>query len=165
MKITDKTLEKGGEMLGRLMQSYKTKINEAFQKSEELNIGLSLKIEPGNIPEKVRLEAGINFVSERVKDTFTDQVNLIPDLFEQVDAVMCPIKKMSVLKTFCNQTCKDRTTSNPSEANKKGQVCMNFRSCAAWSDFDTKESIAAMLLAWESAPKAEKKNGKKKQAA
>ncbi|MDD4997855.1 MAG: hypothetical protein PHI99_06870 [Syntrophales bacterium] len=155
MKITDKTLEKGGEMLGRLMQSYRTKINEAYLKSEELNIGLSLKIEPGTTSEKVRLEAGINFVSERVKDTFTDQVNLTPDLFEQVDSVMCPVKKMPVLNSYCNEKCKDRETSNPSEPNAAGQVCANFRSCAAWADHDTHEHIKSML-AWES-PKKEKK--------
>lgn len=156
MQITDRTFEHAGEMLGRLMLSYRTKINEAFLKAEkDFSISLSLTIKPGSADNSVRLEAGINFVSERVKDTFTDYVDQIPNLFEQVDSVMCPAKRMPVLNSYCNEKCKDRETTRPSEPNKKGEVCANLRSCAAWSDHDTHEHIKAMLT-WET-PKKEKK--------
>jgi len=165
MQITDKTFEHAGEMLGRLMLSYRTKINEAFLKAEkDFSISLSLTIKPGSADNSVRLEAGINFVSERVKDTFTDYVDQIPNLFEQVDSVMCPLNKMVVLNSYCNEKCKDRETSNPSEPNAAGQVCANFRSCAAWSDHDTREHINRMLT-WEFPAKEEKKKEKKRKAA
>jgi hypothetical protein len=49
MKIGEKTLRKGGEMLTNSLLTYITKINEAYQNNLEatLKISLSLSIAPG----------------------------------------------------------------------------------------------------------------------
>jgi len=84
MQITAKILERGGELVTRLMQNYRPEIDKAYRENgeEKMKVGLSLTIEPSI--NGFRLAAGISFVSARIKDTFTDtideaQVNLFPD--------------------------------------------------------------------------------------
>ena len=82
-KIGEKTLHKGGQMLTNLLLSYSTKINEAYKNSQGsgLKIGMSLTIWPGGSGQ-FSLKTEINFVLEKVTDSFTDtadelQTNLL----------------------------------------------------------------------------------------
>jgi hypothetical protein len=81
--IGEKTFEKGGEMLAALMKSYRSKINQAYLTAdEELKIGLSLTISPATGTGSFYLEAGINFIAEKIKDQFNCTVEeLQTDLF------------------------------------------------------------------------------------
>lgn len=136
MEIDNKTLEKGGEMLGLLMQSYRTKINQAFLKQDDkFKIGLGLTISPGLTVDSVKLEAEINFVSERIKDTFTQSVDIGPTLFDQESTVKCPVRGIPVLESVCGD-CKDRQELIISEPNDAGERLNQFRSCSAWSNYD-----------------------------
>jgi len=82
--IGDKTFEKGGELITALMKSYRTKINEAYLVAdEELKIGFSLSIKPAPGKGTFLLEAGINFITEKIKDQWTATVDELQlDLFE-----------------------------------------------------------------------------------
>ncbi len=74
-KIGDKTFEKAGEMLTAIMKSYRSKINQAYLAAdEELKIGLSLSISPATNMGSFNLEAGINFIAEKIKDQFSATV-------------------------------------------------------------------------------------------
>jgi hypothetical protein len=85
MKIGEKTLRKGGEMLTNIMLSYISKINEAFLHNgeSELKIGLDLTIKPGAANGNFKLQSGIKFVTEQIKDTFSDSCDeLQTNLFD-----------------------------------------------------------------------------------
>lgn len=67
--------EKIMQMVGALIGDHLDEINDAYAKTEDgLSIGFTVKIKPhpqaGN-----QIDAGINFVESRVKDTITDAVD------------------------------------------------------------------------------------------
>lgn len=161
MQIGEKTIERGGEMLTALMKTYKKKINDAFKNEGEkaLKIGLSLDIEAGKASGTFKLEAGINFVSERIKDTYTDNVDEQQmGLFEQEQPKFrkCPVQGMKVLETHCKQTCPlfyellkpDGSYPIPVVAfDPLDGSFLQERPCAAWADDFTMEGVKR-LLAW-----------------
>lgn len=73
--IGQPTKEKIQAMVGGLIGDHLDEINEAYRKCEDgLSIGFTVKIKPhpqaGN-----QIDAGINFVESRVKDTITDAID------------------------------------------------------------------------------------------
>ncbi|OGP87158.1 MAG: hypothetical protein A2031_08100 [Deltaproteobacteria bacterium RBG_19FT_COMBO_43_11] len=87
MKIGEKTLRKGGEMLTNSLLTYITKINEAYQNNLEatLKISLSLSIAPG-VQGSFLLKTDINFVLEKITDSFTDSSDeLQQKLFDSIE--------------------------------------------------------------------------------
>jgi len=170
MKIGEKTIRKGGDMLTNSMLSYISKINEAFNNNgeEDLKIGLSLTIKPGQGTGNFKLQSDINFTTEKIKDTFTDSCDEAQgalDLEGKMGAGTGELKKCPnrppkdrVYASYCNNNCPDRlikifvshksdpqiiTADNPADMEKGDFI--QHRSCSSWSDDDTKENIRAML--------------------
>ena len=164
MQITNKILERAGLTITRLMQAHVTKINEMFMNSDDgAKISLSLAIEPGPAIGSFRFEAGINFVTQRVKDTFTDTYETGQgDLFEGSGrAVKCPMRPVKgedgetyfdeLYASHCNNSCPERVLTivvpgkegvmpqalKPHETAAEGAF-VQYRSCSAWADEDHK---------------------------
>ena len=161
MKIGEQTLKKGWEMLTLAMLSYKTKLNEAFLKNGEkdLKIGLSLTIEPGPATGNFKLKVGIDFVTEKVKDSFTsnfEQDQL--DLFEEPEKHRhCPVENMRVLDSYCAEKCAMRKEVLIPDAERPDFV--QYRSCAAWADEDTAAAVRFMVAGCETIPAEGETNG------
>ena len=86
MKIGEKTLRKGGEMLTNIMLSYISKINQAYLNigEKDMKISFSLTINPGPAAGNHKLKADISFVTEKITDTFIDSCDEIQtSLFEE----------------------------------------------------------------------------------
>lgn len=134
MKIGEKTLRTGGEIITNAMLSYITKINEAFNNNgeDDLKIGLSLTIKPGPASGNFKLKASIDFVTQKIKDTFSGSVDEVQaDLFgPRDDMVGCPREKGPVNKSICNK-CLDRATTL-----KVDDLEIGWMSCRAWADSD-----------------------------
>ena len=164
MKIGEKTLERGGEMLTALMKTYQKRINEAFVNEGEksLKIGLSLDIEPGPASGTFRLQAGISFISQRVKDTYTDNVDEQQlGLFDEEKAVGgpgfrdCPVQGMPVYADYCERTCplyveilQPDGETYPVRTLAVHPFDGSFiqeRPCSAWANDFTRDNILAML--------------------
>ena len=165
MKIGEKTLRKGGEILTNAMLTYISKINEAWRNNgeDELKLGLSLIIKPGAAAGNFKLKGDIAFVTEKISDSFSDSVDELQlSLFDKnKDTKICPRDGQEISRTICNNKCPDRldvilvTGKNGkmpvvlpfnSEVPKLGKNEMiQYRSCAAWADEDYQKNIDAML--------------------
>lgn len=73
-KIGEQTAFKMATMLQSLINDHREEISEAYRKTEDaLSISFSVKIKPS--PQGNFIEAGINFVESRCKDTIQDAVD------------------------------------------------------------------------------------------
>ena len=84
--ISLKVTQTAGEMLTDLLKSYHEKIDKAYLKSDgTLTVDLKAKFKPGE-NDSIEVEVGINFVTDRIKNTFSRLVNENQEgLFEIVD--------------------------------------------------------------------------------
>ena len=91
MNIGPRVLARTKEMIGVLLDNYHNEIEEAYCNTEDddgrvkgLGVDVKLKFSPDS--GAIGIDATINFVSERVKDTVSDTVDekQIP-LFETID--------------------------------------------------------------------------------
>ena len=167
MNIGEKTLRKGGEMLTNIMLSYISKINEAFLHNgeSELKIGLDLTIKPGAANGNFKLQSGIKFITEQIKDTFSDSCDeLQGNLFEEKEKTYpCYLRPEgdSVLKKVCMR-CHSRIDvifvsgielpkvipykdEVPTPDPKKGQM-LQYSSCPAWADNDYQTWMEVMIF-------------------
>jgi hypothetical protein len=89
MKIGEKTLRKGGEMLTNALITHQKKINEAFANGEdtEVKIGMSLSIKPSNKGDAAfNLKADVKFVTEQINDSFSASIDeLQTDMFDKAE--------------------------------------------------------------------------------
>lgn len=84
--LGEKTFSMTKELLGHIVEMYQAEIKKAWLKTEKtLSISLSLKFNPNDANEdEVDIEAGISFVSEKVKDSISATVNEKQgDLFDE----------------------------------------------------------------------------------
>lgn len=184
MKIGEKTLEKGGEILTRALLAYQTKINEAFLNNgeEDLKIGLSLTIKPGPADGNFKLKGDISFVTQKITDSFSDsvdekQVGLFDDDYDEPTRP-CPERPGDDVYERVCEKCKHRETIlitgdngieryNGTDANippLKDNHLTTVLSCRAWADDDYAAWCDGMLLAAArvaDAQKAEKPELKK----
>ena len=72
-----KTFQKMSEMVNQLIQRHEPEVREAYVRAEGgISISLGLKIVPSeNKIDVVRIEASINFVQSRVKDSIVSSVD------------------------------------------------------------------------------------------
>lgn len=70
MKLSKKLLDQSGEMLKDLLNHHANEINEAFAENDEI-LEVSVKMRYSFIKEKFKIQTGINFVADRVKDDST----------------------------------------------------------------------------------------------
>lgn len=161
-QIGEKTIRKGGEMCRNAMLAYQSKINEAFTNNGEkdLKIGLSLTITPGAGAGNFKLKADISFITQKITDSFTDNVDEIQmDLFEfnrgTGDLKNCPLRPDDLIfASFCNNSCPLRSEFvSHGSVDEDGAVWTYTRSCSTWADDDKKEHIGKMLE-WEPAVQA-----------
>lgn len=84
--ISLKVTQTAGEMLTDLLKRYHEKIDKAYLKSDgALTVDLKAKFKPGE-NDSIEVEVGINFVTDRIKNTFSRLVNENQEgLFEIVD--------------------------------------------------------------------------------
>ena len=84
--ISLKVTQTAGEMITNLLEAYQDKLNKAFLKSDgALTVDLKAKFKPGE-NDSIEVEVGINFVTDRIKNTFSRLVNENQEgLFEIVD--------------------------------------------------------------------------------
>lgn len=84
--ISLKVTQTAGEMITNLLEAYQDKLNKAFLKSDgALTVDLKAKFKPGE-SEGIEVEVSINFVTDRIKNTFSRLVNENQEgLFEIVD--------------------------------------------------------------------------------
>ena len=84
--ISLKAVQTAGEMITNLLEAYQDKLNKAFLKSDgALTVDLKAKFKPGE-NDSIEVEVGINFVTDRIKNTFSRLVNENQEgLFEIVD--------------------------------------------------------------------------------
>ena len=182
MKIGEKTLRKGGEMLTNAMLSYISKINEAFFNSGEadLKITLGLTIKPGAANGNFKLQSEIKFVTEQVKDTFSDSCDeLQTNLFEE-NARPCYLRPgEEVFEKVCKR-CNSRMDlifvsgkglpriigkdEDLPELVEEGQMLQTY-ACPAWADEFYKEwcdIMVARKIEVKEQPKLRKMAGGKK---
>ena len=85
MKI-DKTLEKCGELAGKMLQDYKSEILEAIRETddeEKVRLAISFDIEPQSSSE-FELTAFLRFTKKKYADKVTVTVNELQlDMFEE----------------------------------------------------------------------------------
>ena len=76
LKIGEKTLNKGGELITNAMLTHIQKINLAYVNAGEkdFKISLSLTINPGPAAGNHKLKADISFNLEKITDTFSTSV-------------------------------------------------------------------------------------------
>lgn len=157
MQINDKLLQRGGALITRLLQSYTTKIAEAFLTNDEekFKIGLGLTIMPAKNVGEFELKADISFVSEKIKDTFTERVDE-KQMSLQLDEgpgsgkiVKCPNRMVDgipdeMYASFCNNKCELRKEVLMAEG-PDGPFYQS-RSCSAWADEDHHSWMNLMVL-------------------
>ena len=154
-QIGEKTIRKGGDMCRNAMLAYQSKINEAFINNGEkdLKIGLSLTITPGAGAGNFKLKADISFITQKITDSFTDNVDEVQgDLFDQGtgDLKKCPLRPEDMIfASFCNDKCPLRSeVVSHGSVDEDGAPWTYTRSCSTWADDDKKEHIEKMLE-WE----------------
>jgi hypothetical protein len=139
MQIGEKTIKAGGEIITNAMLSYLTKINEAFNNNgeEDLKIGLSLTIKPGPATGNFKLKAGIDFVTQKIKDTFSGNVDEVQaNLFEDYEKVNCPKEQRPVNVAVCEESCRDRYSPLYASENGGPEYYIGGMPCRAWADAD-----------------------------
>ena len=155
MKIGEKTLRKGGELLTNSLLTYMGAINDAFLKAgeKEMNITLGLKIFPGPGNGNFKLTSKIKFMLDQIEDTFSDSVDEMQTklpLDEPTKA--CPLMPEGdeVFVSVCKK-CKDResiilidginmpvwTTAKELKPAALYQM-KQYMPCRAWADDDYK---------------------------
>lgn len=74
-RIGMKTVQEAGSLVNALLQEHQEEIEEAYNKTEadSISISFSVKIKPGAKGNEIN--ATINFVSERVKDSASGTVD------------------------------------------------------------------------------------------
>ena len=73
MDINQEVIERAARNLRLILLTYSGEIAEAFLKADnELKVGLSLEFAPKG--SGIKIKTGINFVSERVKDSNDDEI-------------------------------------------------------------------------------------------
>lgn len=84
--ISLKVTQTAGEMITNLLEAYQDKLNKAYLKSDgALTVDLKGKFKPGE-NDSIEVEVSINFVTDRIKNTFSRLVNENQEgLFEIVD--------------------------------------------------------------------------------
>lgn len=84
--ISLKAVQTAGEMITNLLEAYQDKLNKAYLKSDgALTVDLKGKFKPGE-NDSIEVEVSINFVTDRIKNTFSRLVNENQEgLFEIVD--------------------------------------------------------------------------------
>lgn len=57
------------EQVGQLLESYQGKIDEAYlRQPEDMGLSISVKLSPGDTATSIKIETGLSFVAERIKD-------------------------------------------------------------------------------------------------
>ncbi|MBW1739115.1 MAG: hypothetical protein JRJ69_16660 [Deltaproteobacteria bacterium] len=79
-RIGEKTLAQAAGLCGSLLREYENEIDQAFKKAEgdSLSVSMTLKFSPA-AEGSIRVDAGISFVAEKIKDTtftFVDEEQL-----------------------------------------------------------------------------------------
>lgn len=75
MEIKEKTIEESLNLMKDLMISHLVELNKAYVKAEKtLAISMGMKFEPDS-KDKTKIEASINFVTDRVKDSATAMID------------------------------------------------------------------------------------------
>lgn len=185
MRIGEKTLSKGGDILKNALLAYKSKINEAFLNNDEdeLKIGLALHIKPGPADGNFKLKADISFVTQKITDSFSDSVDEKQmDLFKDEPTKVCPESENGdeIYVSSC-ATCKSRRSiivSNGKEMpkwfNHRDRIpelgkddLIYFMPCRAWADeeyrsFMDEQVRKAIVYGAEQKIKAEEKPKLKK---
>ena len=73
--ISLKAVQTAGEMITNLLEAYQDKLNKAYLKSDgTLTVDLKAKFKPRE-NDSIEVEVGINFVTDRIKNTFSRLVN------------------------------------------------------------------------------------------
>lgn len=164
MKIGEKTLKKGGELLTNSLLTYQESINKAYLKAggEELKITLGLAIKAGNGDGNFKLQSKIKFVTDQIEDTFSESVDeRQTNLFEDVNQPtrLCPERKdgAEIFESVCAK-CKDRMLYINTNADgikhynwledlpfMKQDDLRTAMSCSAWADDDYKEWCDEMV--------------------
>ncbi|PKN36719.1 MAG: hypothetical protein CVU62_13375 [Deltaproteobacteria bacterium HGW-Deltaproteobacteria-2] len=77
LKIGEKTLTEGGDLITKAMITHIKKINLAYLNAGEkdFKIGLNLTINPGPAEGNHKLKADISFTLEKITDTFSTSVD------------------------------------------------------------------------------------------
>ena len=71
MKIGNVTMGKIQDEIVNLLSTYHKSIDQAYIKSEDEILSISLKVKLSPDDEKIKIEVGISFVSDKVKDSVT----------------------------------------------------------------------------------------------
>ena len=79
MQDFDRVIEKGGDLIKAILRDHTREIKQAYLKTEDTKINLSLKLTPSDTGIKV--ESTINFVESKVTDTATILVSDTKDMF------------------------------------------------------------------------------------
>lgn len=163
MKIGEKTLKRGGELLTNSLLTFQKSINEAFLKAGEdelkITMGLSIKAGPGN--GNFKLQSKIKFVTDQIEETFSDSVDeLQTDLFKDQPTKKCPLENGDErLETYCAK-CPSRRKAILVSGKKMPFILpmsaelpilapgemIQHRSCSAWADDDYNRFIGNQLL-------------------
>jgi hypothetical protein len=179
LKIGEKTLRKGGEMLINLMFEHIQKINLGYLNAGEkdFKVGLSLTINPGNATGNHKLKGDISFVTEKITDTASDSCDeLQTDLFEEKSRPCYLRPGVEVFEKVCDK-CERRIDlifvsgeglpqiidkNDDLPHLKEGQM-FQHSSCPAWADEDYKEWCDMMVAReTETQPKLKKIAGGKR---
>ena len=164
MKIGEKTLRKGGELLTNSLLTYEGAINDAYRNAgeKEMNITLGLKIFPGPGNGNFKLTSKIKFMLDQIEDTFSDSVDEMQTklpLDEPTKA--CPLMPEGdeVFVSVCKK-CKDRESTilvdgismpvwlsinDPLPDDEECYQMIQYMPCRAWADEDYKAWCDEMI--------------------
>jgi hypothetical protein len=159
LKIGEKTLKAGGDIITSAMLTHIEKINRAYLNAGEkdFKISLGLTINPGPAAGNHKLKADISFNLEKISDTFSISVDEIQtSLFEEKEKTYpCYLWEEGgeVFEKVCRKCDhrldvifvdgenlpriipKDEDVPTPDP--EKGQM-IQYQSCPAWADRDYK---------------------------
>jgi len=151
-----------------LLRHYQTAINGVFESEGKIKISMPVELSYDRTMKGTKVKVGITFVTDKIDDTSTGYVDEEQGKLDLAPVAentgtgelkRCPLRPNDLIyASFCNNSCPLRRAvilvdgvnmpqvakEVPEEFIQDGTM-IQYRSCAAWADDDTKQSVDWML--------------------
>ena len=153
--IGEKTITRTDEKIEGMLRYYQREINIAYEDGGEIKISMPVAIKRKGGANNIKV--GISFVTEKIEDSATDDVDELQMSFDIDKMVKCPLNgDIEMKEEDCPDNCKKRAimfvdgqfpaiplpqvSDQPSES-----VCIQYLTCRRWADHFTRAFIKELL--------------------
>jgi hypothetical protein len=164
--IKEKTIMDIAKRVEGLLRQYQSPINGVFENEGKIKINMPVELSYDRTMKGTKVKVGIVFVTDKIDDSSTGYVNeeqgmmklesVAPDVGSG-ELKKCPLRPDDLIyASYCNIFCllrRETILVNGVEMPFVAENCdglpddvmLQFRSCSAWADQDTKANVERML--------------------